>query len=159
MKFKENQHGTSLLIPVEPWLRAQLDIIEHFAQQNVDVSCLSQSTKAISYKPLWRGSTMYISIAPWCCFSQQNLETGHFDSVERMALNQKGSFNITVEVPYIYLGPHKNGENVSLSMDIVQVVFQPKALPIAPFKLKASEKRGRPRNQPIQPRPQHVATN
>ena len=146
IKLKDNEKSFSLLLPVEGSLRSQLDIIEHFAQKHADVSCLSPPTTIVSYKPLWRGSTMYIHVAPWCRFLQPNLETGHIESVDSKNFSfERGSFCITLEIPYIYVGPHKNGENASLSLSIVQMALQVEVPSPLPIKFKTTEKRGRPR--------------
>ena len=80
LKRKENEYGSAYLIPVERWLRSQLDDIENFVQQQVDVSIFPNPNnphiRQHGYKPLWRGNTMYVSVAPWCHHMQQNEESG-----------------------------------------------------------------------------------
>ena len=147
--LKENKKGISYRIPIESWLRMQLDIIEHFVQQNVNASCLNPPPSPAIYKPLWRGNTMYVYVAPWCNFLRHNTQTDSYETFDRKAGFGRGCFTITLEVPHIFIGPHKNGENYSLSLSIVQMIFHPEAIPSLPIKIKPAEKRGRPRKEHV----------
>lgn len=147
LTLKENENGISYRVPVEAWLRSQLDIIEHFAQQNVNLSCLDPPPKSAVYKPLWRGNSMYIHVAPWCNFLRQSFVDGVYETVSRDTQFGRGTFTVSLEVPHIYIGPHKNGENYSLSLAIVQMVFHPEVTPSPPIKEKKAEKKGRSRKE------------
>ena len=48
---------------------------------------------------------------------QQNPATDTVTSVPLENLGQ-GTYSITIEVPYIYIGPHKRGEDCSLLLQI-----------------------------------------
>lgn len=121
-----NELDHSVLIPVMPWLRQQFNVIETFVQQNADFSQLKLPTPyKVNYKPLWSGDMMYIRVSRWCQIFKQNLETGQFDTVNIKERLGQGTFNVTIEVPYIFFGPHKNGENFSLTIRIDQIVFIP----------------------------------
>ena len=118
----------SFCLPIQPWLRKQFNIIEGFVQQSVDLSSLpSSSQKDFVYKPLWKGDWMYITVFPMCTFLRCNSKTGEMETVNRSSVIGNGKYSITVQVSYIFIGPHKKGEDYSLSLDIVQVVFKPDA--------------------------------
>ena len=153
--LKENGPDFSILIPIEPWLRQQLNTAETFVQQHLK----NQPTGPIEnliYKPLWAGDMMYVRMANWCQIFKQNRETGQYSSTDLHSLG-RGNYNITIELPYIYIGPHKNGETVSLTTRIVQITFEPenvqKVAQPAPvtIPIKTSVAKGRRRK--------HVAKN
>ncbi len=126
VKQSDNELDHSILIPVVPWLRQQLNAIETFAQANADVSKLNlPAGKKATYKPLWKGDMMYIRVSRWCQIFKQNLETGEFDSVDISTRFGQGTYSVMIEVPYIYLGPHRKGENFSLTIRVEQVVYMP----------------------------------
>ena len=109
-----------------PWLRQQLNVIETFAQSNVDYSKLNLPAACkVAYKPLWPGEMMYIRVSRWGHVFKQDLATGDFDTIDIKERLGQGTYNVTIDVPYIYVGPHKNGENFSLSLRIDQIVFIP----------------------------------
>lgn len=122
---KHNGANVSILLPVEPWLRDQLNMFETFAQQNINSPDHILSSDELVYKPLWKGERMYIRVAKWCNILQQNMQTGSYESVNISTPLGPGTYNVTIEVPYIYIGPHKNGENYSLTLRIVQIVYHP----------------------------------
>jgi hypothetical protein len=131
----------SVLIPVNEWLRRQLNTIEQYIQQHVTVKDIS-SSKDLLYRPIWGGENMYLRVARWCNVLRQNPATGNFDSIPIDAPLGPGSYNVTVEVPYVYIGPHKNGEDFSLSISVVQIVYKPTTEPIKSFTFKQLESSG-----------------
>lgn len=145
VKFVANKHGHSCQIPIDAWLRTQLDTVEQFVQNKVDLSCLDPPPKIVSYKPLWRGNQMFIHLAPWCNILKQTLLEGFFETVGPTAEFGPGRFHISLELSHIFIGPHKNGEHYSLSMSIVQMVFHPEQPTLLPIKPKPTEKKGRAR--------------
>ena len=141
LKVVQNADDYSALIPIDNWLRQQFNVIESFVQQNVD---RSQSGSSV-YKPLWSGDMMYIRMSRWCNVFRRSGEPNRYDSIDMKTPLGKGTFSITIEVPYIYIGPHKNGENFSITLRVTQIVFNPE--PIAPltFHFKEPEPKGRRR--------------
>lgn len=122
---KLNGSNFSILVPVETWLRTQLNVIEDFVKQNVNVgNHIMAPVNGLKYKPLWLGQRMFIRVAHWCNILKRN-EIGEFESVKHDTPLGPGTYNMTIEVPYIYIGPHKRGEDFSLALNIVQIVFQP----------------------------------
>lgn len=139
---KDFAKTVSFCLPIHPSLRKQFDIIERFVQQSIDPSALPfSSQKDLVYKPLWKGDQMYISVSPLCSFFRFNSKTGEMESVNRSSVCGNGKYNITLQASYIFIGPHKKGEDYSLSLDIVQVVFNPEAT--QDISLKPAPKRRR----------------
>ena len=117
----------SLMIPIAPWLRLQLDRIEDFVQKNVNIpsSCRVENS-VLMYKPLWAQDNMFISVSRWCKLYVLNRETGAYDIVDiKDTKLGPGTFAVSIEAPYVYIGPHKQGETYSLTLRIVQIVYQP----------------------------------
>ena len=127
----------SVLIPVNEWLRKQLNTLEQYIQQHVAVKDIS-SSKELLYRPLWGGENMYLRVAKWCNVLRQNTATGSYDSIPINTPLGPGSYNVTIEVPYVYIGPHKNGEDFSLSISVVQIVYKPTTQPMNSFSFKQS---------------------
>ena len=119
------EHGTnhSALIPIDAWIRQQLNVAEKFATQNV-ANLSVDPTQNMIYKRLWDGDMMFIRVASWCQIFRKNTESGQYEAVDLKALG-RGTYNITIEVPYIFIGPHKNGEDFSLTLRIIQIAFDP----------------------------------
>ena len=144
----------SVLLPVGPWLRDQLNVIETFTRENVDTERLSTvlGSNSLVYKPLWTGNTMFVRVSMWCQVFRQDLETGRYDSVDIKTPLGKGTYNMTLSMPYVYIGPHKNGEDFSISTHVDQIVFIPEATRPTIMSFKAPETKGRRRKsvQPIQ---------
>lgn len=119
--------SVSFRLPITDWLRKQLDIVEEFVTDNVDLASLpeSSSNKTFVYKPLWRGPQMYVSVSPRCDFQCYDSATGVLQSSSLSNMRGKGTYTFTLSVPFIYIGPHKKGEDYSLSLEIVQIIFYP----------------------------------
>lgn len=151
LKLKENGSDFSVLVPVLPWLRNQLNMVETFAERNVSFTSHTLSTNdTLIYKPLWGGDMVYVQVSRWCQIFRKNLETGTYDIVDLKTSLGRGTYSITIEVPHVYIGPHKNGENYSLSTRVVQITFEPETPPPPSFSFKTVEKRGRPRKNAAQ---------
>ena len=148
LRLNANGDDYSVLIPVDPWLRQQFNVTETFMRKH-----LADQTEAplqnVVYKPLWDGNMMYVRVARWCQIYQQNMETQEYAVVDLKSLG-RGNYNVTIEVPYLFIGPHKNGEGCSLTVRIVQIVFEPDSQkpvmpPPATIPVKAAGARGRRR--------------
>ena len=146
LKIKENgPNNRSLLVPVAPWLRSQLNVVESFARENVNFpSKFLSSGERTVYKPLWNGDMMYIQISNYCQMFRQAPMSNQCDAINLDTPLGRGTYNVTIEVPYVYIGPHKKGENFSLNLRVVQVLFMPEELPVA-ISTKTPKAKGRRR--------------
>ena len=146
VKFVNNQYGKAVKLPVDPWLRQQLDTVEHFVRQNVNLSCMDPPPKILSYKPIWRGNEIYVKQAPWCNVLQE-VAANSFEILDLATNFGPGHFQLSLELPYVFIGQHKNGENCSLSMSLVQAIFHREPTSSAPITVPAAEKKGRIRKE------------
>ena len=146
LKIKEHgPNNRSLLVPVAPWLRSQFDVVESFARENVNFpSKFLPSGERTVYKPLYRGDMMYIQISNWCQMFRQAPTSNQCDAINIDTPLGRGTYNVTIEVPYAYIGPHKNGENFSLNLRVIQIYYMPEELPAA-ISTKTSKAKGRRR--------------
>ena len=145
---KDFPKTVSFRIPVNDWLRKQFDIIEDFAQTSVNLSVLasSSSKKVFTYKPLWEGNEMFVSASPRCRYLKFNSSTGELETVDVSSMSEKGKCTVTLEVSHIYIGPHKNGEDYSLSLDIVQMIIYPIEEPQVILRKPPTKRRRRKEN-------------
>ena len=149
---KDFGKSVSLRLPINDWLRKQFDIIEDFVRHNADLTNLpsTSSDKVFTYKPLWRGYQMYISVSPLCSFNLYNTVTGKLQSADLSSMNGKGTYSYCVSVPYIYIGAHKNGEDYSLSLEITSMILTPDVEPEV-ISTKAQPRRRRPKGNALLP--------
>lgn len=146
-----NGETKSVVIPIVPWLRLQLDKIEDFVQKSVNIpESVSSQASSLLYKPVWPHDRMCISISKWLNLYVMNSVTGVYESASLKETKfGPGNYSITIEVPYIYIGSHKQGELYSLTIRAVQILYQPAGVkcptlttvPSIPF--KAPEAKGR----------------
>lgn len=143
---ENGSNAYSVMIPVDPWLRQQFATAEAFVQQQVN-------DESQIYKPLWKGDMMYVRVAKWCQIFRQTPDTNQYEAIDRNSFGQ-GSYAVTIEVPYIYIGEHKNGEHYSLCLRVIQIVYSPEktekstniSFPVVPsVAIKAPTSKGRRR--------------
>lgn len=128
LSIRDNGQNKAILIPTEGNLRAQLNVLEHFVCSNVTLPSglkRPEDQKVQLYKALWQQDNMYVSVSPWCEYYQFNPELNAYTRMSEQGPFGKGSYHMTVEVPYVYIGEHKGGHLFSLTLRITQVVFQP----------------------------------
>ena len=123
LRLNANGDDYSVLVPIDPWLRQQFNVTETFMRKHIAEQTEGPLHNAV-YKPLWDGNMMYVRVARWCQIYQQNMETGQYSVVDLKSLG-RGTYNITIEVSYLFIGPHKNGEDCSLTVRIIQITCQP----------------------------------
>ena len=122
--------GTSILVPIKPWLRKQLDIIEEFVTLHVDLptpfkeSWKARSDKDTPYKKLWDGDNMYIPMSHWCKQYHYAPDTALQYTMIDQAVGE-GTYTITFEVPNVYFAQHSDNKLISLTLRVIQIVFQP----------------------------------
>jgi len=121
----------SISVPIVPWLRCQLDTVEKYVKENVSIPSNSRIENASpKYKPLWPCETMFVNVSRWCTVFVRNAETNTVKSVSLKDANfGYGSYSITIDVAYIYIGPHKMGEDFSLTLRVVQIAYEPLTKP------------------------------
>ena len=124
-----NNNRMACLVPVNPWLRKQLTTIENFVTRNVRIPLelmpyLSDISSA--YKPIWSGDNIFISVSPWCRFVQYDPDNpSAFEKVSSPADFACGTYQIIIDIPYVYLGKHADVEKLfSISMSVVEIRYK-----------------------------------
>ena len=117
----------SLAIPVDSWTRTQLNTLEDFAQGHVIIpnDVVAPAGASRDYRPIWPHPVAFVMCSQWCNYFWRNPETGHCTSVTPEHLTRPGLYSFSIEVPYVYIGPHKGGERFSLTLRLVQVTYTP----------------------------------
>ena len=120
---EENQ---SIIIPLDMWLRSQLMSIQTCIVDKVSIpaSIPLPPTGHYIYKPLCVGNNIAISLSNWCNYYGFNHTKGVYEKVNDVSNFQSGKYNCNVEVSHIYIGPHKNGQNFSISLRVTQIMFK-----------------------------------
>lgn len=125
IKIEENSFGKYICIPVDSWLRKQLDTIEEFVIANLFIpGVLGDGWKAINstdtpYKPLSRNSHIILPISKWCSCKQEEANINISDIRE-------GVLKVNITVLGLYYGPHKDNKLASLSMFAQSLIYIPK---------------------------------
>ena len=120
----------SILVPVNRWLRKQLDIIEEFVTLSVDLpapfkeSWKASTEKDTPYKKIWDGPNMFIPVSRWCKYYQYSPDSALSYRAIDNAVGE-GMYTITFEVPELYIGHHANNKLISVTLRIVEVIIQP----------------------------------
>ena len=134
LSFRTYKDIRSILVPIDPWLRNQFHVLEKFIIENVVIP--EDVCKAVpnppKYKPLWDGDYMCLAISQWCKYYRETSVQGTYESVDSNSQFGDGMYQLTIEAPYIYIGPHKDGASFSLTLRVVQIVFKPNLLMLTP---------------------------
>ena len=119
LTLRKTENDTAVMVPIEPWMRQQLDTVEKFVQQDiVHPATYSVRLSATLYKPLWplsQQNQMFISASPSCNVFQLSKEIGNYDSIIiKKAQFDCGRYSVTVKIPCVNIGQHKCVEKFSL---------------------------------------------
>lgn len=115
--------GKSVGIPLTPWLNQQLSIIDEFVTANALIPDVLLNTwpekRDNYYKPIYKGAVTNILESKYCCFSEGlNLESSEFVREPSAA---PGLYSFAIQIPHLYIGPHRDGSLVSVSLRVVKV--------------------------------------
>lgn len=121
--FKVDQ--PCMLVPVDDWLRSQLSVIQNFVVSHVSIPADVPQTKegTYSFKSLVEQTSLLISLSKWCRIFKFDASKGTYERVENFTQFGKGTFSATLEISHVYIGPHKNGNNFSLSLRVKELVY------------------------------------
>ena len=121
-------HSTmkALAVPMDMWLRTQLTTIERAVMNKVTVPSDVPKSKegAYVFKPLLLRDTLLITVSKWCKFFKFDKSKGAYVLLDDFVPFEKGQYNVNIEVSHVYIGPHKGGQNFSLSLRITQVMYR-----------------------------------
>ena len=129
VKMMHNQYGDYILIPVSPFIRKQLDIIEEYVTLNMDIPTpLAQGWKPrddkdTPYRKIWDGNQICLPISHWCTYYKKEGDQSTFIRCDELG---EGTWDILFKVNGLYYGQHKDNKIVSLSMHMDSILYSPK---------------------------------
>ena len=129
VKIMHNQYGDYILIPVSPYIRHQLDIIEEYVTLNMDIPTpLAQEWKArddkdTPYRKIWDGNHICLPVSHWCTYYKKD---GDHSIPIRCDELGEGTWDILFKVNGLYYGRHKDNKIASLSMHMESILYIPK---------------------------------
>ena len=144
--YGESRLGASVLVPISNWMQQQLEIINMFIRDNVLIPAdlLKQWPYKAEcfYKPIFDGMNMYIVLGKFCRYTQSIGK----DLIVDIPCNPRptfgpGRYSFTVELPHVYIGPHKGGFLYSVNFRIIRIHYEPdesKSIVTAPMTAETS---------------------
>ena len=116
----------ALAVPVDDWLRTQLLTIEKavITKVNIPLDVLKSKEGTYVYRPLLLRDTFFVTVSKWCKYFKFDKTKGGYVLLEEFVPFEKGQYNVNIEVSHVYIGPHKGGQNFSLSLRISQIMYK-----------------------------------
>ena len=120
-----NAFGSCMKIPVSPWLRRQLDIVEEYVTSTISLPPTmvwqARDDKDTPYKKIWDGQSLIIGVSNWCKYFQQE---DYLKEITRSDIGA-GTVDICITMCGVYFGPHKENKLASITMRIQHVLYKP----------------------------------
>lgn len=121
-------YGDAVLVPVTQWLREQFAILDTFLERNVrlpnELTLRWSASLPGYYKSIYNGNNIFIFMSKYCRFTQEvNGNLIDLPSQPRPNFG-KGRYAFTIEVPDVYIGPHKSGHLYSPNLRVTHIHFQ-----------------------------------
>ena len=120
--------GRGVVVPVDEYLRYQLNTLETFVRQKVKLPKELVDLfpkKDDYYKYLYQGVKMTIPISKFCVLYRGVGVKPEILSKDNLPSCGAGNFRFKIEIEKVYIGPHINGELFSLNMRVVAIDFIP----------------------------------
>ena len=123
--YSHNAEQMSICVPLDDWLRSQLSVLQDFVISRTTFPADVPQTKEGNYlfKPLLARNPLMISVSKWCRIFKFDQSRGAYVRVDKFSQFGKGNFSANIEVSHVYIGPHKDGHNFSLSMRVRQIIY------------------------------------
>ena len=77
-----------------------------------------------TYKPMAKGERILVNFSRWCKYELMLPDGKRKIMSKDMNLGQ-GMYAISIAIPHLYVGPHKNGETHSVSLNICEILYEP----------------------------------
>ena len=116
MPSSVNTKTNSVCVKVDEQMRCMLDKLE--------CELRKQLPKGFVYKPLYQGDNMCVKLSRFCKYFVYD-ELNKVKKVSGDMAFKQGDYVFILRIPHLYVGPHQNGEQCSLSMDIDEVYYRP----------------------------------
>ena len=122
---KQNQLK-ALSVPVDDWLRTQLSTIEKavMTKVNVPLDVLKSKEGAYVYRPLLLKDSLLVTVSKWCKYFRFDKSRGAYELLEDFVPFVKGQYSVNIEASHVYIGPHRGGQNFSLSLRVSQIMYK-----------------------------------
>ena len=121
-------HGEmkALAVPVDEWLRTELTTIEKAVLAKVTIPPDVPKSKegAYVYKPLQMRDNLFLTVSKFCKYLKYVKSKGAYILLDNFEAFERGQYNVDIEVAHVYIGPHKGGQNFSLSLRITQIMYR-----------------------------------
>ena len=116
----------ALSVPLDDWLRTQLSTIEKAVMMKVNIPLDVPKSKegAYVYRPLLLKDSLLVTVSKWCKYFKFDKSRGAYELVEKFVPFVKGQYSVNIEVSHVYIGPHKGGQNFSLSLRVSQIMYK-----------------------------------
>ena len=126
LHFYCNKEMKALIVPVDTWLRTQLSTLEKAAMMKVTIPPDVPKAKegVYVYKPLPSRDSLLLTVSKWCKYFKYDKSKGGYELLKDFIPFEKGQYNVNIEISHVYIGPHKGGQNFSLSLRISQILYK-----------------------------------
>ena len=124
----KSMYGDAVLVPVSKWLKQQFELINMFVERNAcipnELSMQWSVNLPSYYKPIYDGHNIFISMSKFCRFTEE-VNGNLIDLPCQPRPNfGKGLYSFTIEVPYVYIGPHQAGHLYTTQLRVTRIHFQ-----------------------------------
>ena len=106
---------TAAEIPLDPITRSKFECIDKFVQGAVD---------SPRYKPIWNGESLLINFSGWCKYELLS-PNGQRQPMPPNTTLGSGMYSVCLQASHVYVGPHKSGQTFSVSLHIVELLYEP----------------------------------
>ena len=123
--YSKPNNMKALSVPVDDWLRTQLSTVEKavMAKVNIPLDIPKSTAGTYAFRPLLLKDTLLVTVSKWCKYFKFDKSKGAYELLEEFIPFKKGQFSVNIEVSHVYIGPHKGGQNFSLSVRITQIMY------------------------------------
>lgn len=131
-----------LAVPVDTWLRTQLSTIEKAVMMKVAIPADVPKSKegAFVYRPLLLRDSLFLTVSNWCKYFKYDKSKRAYALLDDFEPFEKGYYKVNIEVSHVYIGPHKGGQNFSLSLRITQIMYKEEDIADDPLTRASSSK-------------------
>ena len=114
----------TLAMPLSPVLKSDLVKIQNSVSDRIVIPEDVIHYPHRKLKAVYLGDSMFITLSKWCNVFKFVDGRNAYECIDVDDFG-KGEYFVTLEVSHVYIGPHQNGENCSLSLRVVSIVYKP----------------------------------
>ena len=113
----------SLSLPLSPELKSDLLKIQNFVSEKIVIPSDVHDSPHRKLKAVYLGDELFLTMSKWCSFFKLVNGRNAYECITENDFG-KGEYFVTIEVSHVYIGPHQNGDNCSLSMCVLKIVYK-----------------------------------